>query len=236
MSPPSINLIQWRPLSAIKGALVPAGQRPVRVPVGLFKGVTLELDLAHAMQKYLGLWETETYPFIRKAAARCRWAVDVGAGSGELTLYLLLKSRAQSVHAFEPDAAEAARLRANLALNGVADDPRLTLHATAVSINPNPGFVALDSIGLDAGQPGFLKIDVDGQEMHVLQSGAELLSRGDVDVLIETHSPALESECVSFLSERGYACSVIPNAWWRLIVPEVRPLPHNRWLSATRRT
>ncbi|MBV8868669.1 MAG: hypothetical protein JOY65_04535, partial [Acetobacteraceae bacterium] len=94
MSPPSINLIQWRPLSAIKRALVTGGRRPVRVPVGLFRGVTLDLDLAHAMQKYLGLWETETYPFIRAAAARCRWAVDVGAGAGELTLYLLLKSQA----------------------------------------------------------------------------------------------------------------------------------------------
>ena len=235
MSPPSINLIQWRPLSAMKRALVPGGQRPVRVPLGLFRGITLDLDLAHAMQKYLGLWETETYPFIRAAAARCRWAVDIGAGSGELTLYLLLKSRAGAVHAFEPDPAELAQLRANLALNGVADDPRLTLHQTAVSTNPNPGFVALDSIGLDAGQPGFLKIDVDGQEMHVLESGAALLSGGDVDVLVETHSPSLESECVRFLAERGYACSVIPNAWWRLLVPEVRPLPHNRWLSARKR-
>ncbi|MBV9116987.1 MAG: hypothetical protein JOY63_06445, partial [Acetobacteraceae bacterium] len=176
MSPPSINLIQWRPLSAIKRALVTGGRRPVRVPVGLFRGVTLDLDLAHAMQKYLGLWETETYSFIRAAAARCRWAVDVGAGAGELTLYLLLKSQAASVHAFEPDEAETAQLRANLALNAVADDPRLTVHTLAISINPNPGFVALDSLGLDPGQRGFLKVDVDGQEMHVLQSGAGLLS------------------------------------------------------------
>ncbi|MBV8612907.1 MAG: hypothetical protein JOY66_03935 [Acetobacteraceae bacterium] len=235
MSPPSVNLTKFRPLSAIKRALVAGGRRPVRVPVGLFRGVTLDLDLAHAMQKYLGLWETETYPFIRAAAARCQWAVDVGAGAGELTLYLLLKSQAGTVHAFEPDAAETAQLRANLALNGVADDPRLTLHTLAVSTNPNPGFVALDSLGLDAGQPGFLKIDVDGQEMHVLQSGAELLSEGTVDVLVETHAPSLESACAGFLSARGYACSVIPNAWWRRLVPEARPLPHNRWLAAMKR-
>lgn len=235
MSPPSINLIKLRPLSAVKRALVRGGQRPVRVPLGLFKDITLDLDLAHAMQKYLGLWETETYPFIRAAASRCRWAVDVGAGSGELTLYLLLKSPAEAVHAFEPDGAELARFRANLALNGLEGDPRLTIHRTAVSTNPNPGFVALDSIGLDAAQRGFLKIDVDGQEMHVLQSGAELLSKGSVDVLVETHSPSLESECLRFLAQRGYACSVIGNAWWRLAVPEVRPLPHNRWLSATKR-
>jgi hypothetical protein len=235
MAPPSINLIKWRPLSRIKSAIVRGGQRPVRVPFGLFKGITLELDLAHAMQKYLGLWETETYPFIREAAARCRWAVDIGAGSGELTLYLLLKSQAEAVHAFEPDETEIPRIRANLALNGLEGDGRLTIHRLAVSINPNPGFVALDSVGLDARQAGFLKIDVDGQEMHVLRSGTELLSKGDVDVLIETHSPSLESECVSFLTKLAYTCSIIDNAWWRRVVPEVRPLPHNRWLSATKR-
>lgn len=234
MSPPSINLMKFRPLSAIKRAVVPGGKRPARVPVGLFKGITLDLDLAQAMQKYLGLWETETHAFIRQAASRCQWAVDVGAGAGELVLYLLLKSRADPVHAFEPDPAETAQLRANLALNGRENDPRLALHQRPVSINPNPPFVALDAIGLEAGRRGFLKIDVDGQEMHVLQSGETLLSKGHVDVLVETHSPSLEGECMNFLSERGYACSIIPNAWWRLIVPEARPLPHNRWLAATK--
>jgi precorrin-6B methylase 2 len=234
MPPSGVNRRKLRPLSVLKRALVRGGQRPVRVPFGLFKGLTLNLDLAGEMQTYLGLWETETYGFIRAAAARCRWAVDVGAGSGELVLYLLLRSRSDEVHAFEPQEAEIAELRANLALNGLEEDRRVRIHRTAVSINPNPGFVALDSIGLDAQRPGFLKIDVDGQEMHVLQSGAELLSRGRVDVLVETHSATLESECTRFLEQLGYTCSLIDNAWWRVILPEARPIPHNRWLSAVR--
>ncbi len=235
MAPPSINHIKLRPLSAIKSILVKGGQRPLRVPLGLFRGMTLNLDLALETQKYLGLWETETYGFIRKAAARCRWAVDVGAGRGELTVYLLLRSRSEEVHAFEPQETEIAQLRSNLALNGLRDDGRLRVHRICVSINPNPGFVALDSIGLDAKRKGFLKVDVDGQEMHVLQSGTEILSKGDVDVLVETHSDTLEGECMRFLENLGYSCSILDNAWWRLFVPETRPIPHNRWLSATKR-
>ncbi len=207
----------------------------MRVPFGLFEGITLNLDLAQETQKYLGLWETETYQFIRTAAARCHWAVDVGAGAGELTLYLLLKSRSDAVHAFEPQTTEIAHLRTNLALNGLQEAGRLVIHCASASINPNPGFVALDAIGLDTQRQGFLKIDVDGQEMHVLLSATELLSKGQVDVLVETHSEALETDCTRFLENLGYTCLVIRNAWWRILVPEMRPIPHNRWLAATKR-
>ena len=234
MASESVNLTKLRPLSVIKRAVVKGGKRPVRVPFGLFKGLTLDLDLAGEMQKYLGLWEAETHNFIRAAAGRCRWAVDVGAGSGELAVFLLRRSGSEAVHAFEPQESEVARLRVNLALNGLENDPRMVVHREAVSINPNPGFVALDAIGLDASQRGFLKVDVDGQEMHVLLSGAELLSRATVDVLVETHSASLEDECLRLLRGFGYNCSVIDNAWWRRIVPEARPIPHNRWLSAVR--
>ena len=34
------------------------------------------------------------------------------------------------------------------------------------------------------------------------------------------------------LESAGYAVTVIKNAWWRVFVPEQRPIPHNRWLVA----
>jgi hypothetical protein len=63
-----------------------------------------------------------------------------------------------------------------------------------VGTNPDHGFVRLDSIGVDLQQRGFIKIDVDGQEMEGLLSGTEILSKGSVDVLVKTQSPTLERD------------------------------------------
>jgi hypothetical protein len=76
---------------------------------------------------------------------------------------------------------------------------------------------------------------VDGGEMEVLRSGEALLKSTTVDLLVETHSLQLEEQCLSYLASLGFACSVIRNAWWRVIIPEHRPIGHNRWIWATNR-
>jgi hypothetical protein len=75
---------------------------------------------------------------------------------------------------------------------------------------------------------------VDGAEIEVLESAADLLGQADVALLIETHSYKLEAECMAWLLERNYRTSIIKNAWWRRIVPDGRVIAHNRWLSAVR--
>jgi Methyltransferase FkbM domain len=61
---------------------------------------------------------------------------------------------------------------------------------------------------------GLIKIDVDGFELDVLQSGKSLFSAGKVDLLVETHSFELEKSCIEWLQVRGYNCKIIKNAWW----------------------
>jgi hypothetical protein len=85
---------------------------------------------------------------------------------------------------------------------------------------------------VDRDSPGFIKIDVDGGEMDVLQSGQDLLAARRSSVLVETHSPELEEDCNAFLKTAGYLTAIIRNASWRTLVPETRPTPHNRWLWA----
>jgi hypothetical protein len=34
------------------------------------------------------------------------------------------------------------------------------------------------------------------------------------------------------LTAQGFQLEVVPNAWWRVILPEMRPIEHNRWLAA----
>jgi hypothetical protein len=52
--------------------------------------------------------------------------------------------------------------------------------------------------------------------------------------LIETHSLDLERGCIELLAGHGYVTRIIPNAWWRIAVPEQRHGEINRWLAAYR--
>jgi len=38
------------------------------------------------MQLRFGLWEQETYKYIRRAAAEANWVIEIGAADGELSI------------------------------------------------------------------------------------------------------------------------------------------------------
>ena len=52
-------------------------------------------------------------------------------------------------------------------------------------------------------------------------------------LLVETHSVELERDCMGLLEELQYHCQIIENAWWRNVIPELRPIQHNRWFFAS---
>jgi len=226
----SRNHVALRPLSRIKQSFVPATRSPRKVVGGIYKGLVLDLDLQHETQVFLGLYERETFPCIRAAAARARWMIDVGAGNGELALFFLRQPGIGLVHAFEPLPKAVATFRRNLALNDLQDDPRLAIHAGFAGAQP--GFTRLDDLAVDRSAPGFLKIDVDGFELDVLASAERLLAAAHPDVLLEVHSAPLEADGLAQLRRFGYAPQIVDNAWWRVVIPERRPIPHNRWLWA----
>ncbi len=216
-------------------ALIPGKSVSPRVVLfGLFRGIRLNLDLRSQAQVYLGLWERETYAFVRKTAQKAQWSVDVGSARGEFTLYFLKCPRMKKILAVEPWDFVSDMMQENLALNGATGDPRLTLVKKYIRTSTEAGHITLDTLALDLHQLGFIKIDVDGGELEVLRSGHELLTQGHVSLLVETHSLELEDSCMKLLSEWGYQCKLIKNAWWRSFVPEVRLVEHNRWFSAVR--
>ncbi len=222
-----------RIVSKIKSLVIRPGARPRKVAFGIFRNMLLELDLSHDMQLCLGLWERETYACVKKAAARCKWAVDVGAGRGELCVFLVKRSSAKRIVAVEPKISEAEFIKRNLGLNGEQDNPKVEILNKFVGCSQDQDSVSLDALSMGSKEPGFVKIDVDGAEMDVLKSGEEILRKGSVDILLETHSAELETASLEFLAKLGYQTKVIPNAWWRIVLPERRPIPHNRWLWAT---
>jgi len=205
----------------------------LRVAGGLFKGITLELDLQHQTQFYFGLYETETFSVIKKGALRAEWAVDVGAGAGELSLYFLCQRGCRKIYAFEPQATEVELFERNVLLNGFQSDPRLQILDKFAGCSDTPKSLAIDQLQLDLKAKGFLKIDVDGHEVQVLDSAKKTLQEAKPDVLLEVHSEKLEAACADILRSYGYVVRIIPNAWWRIFIPEQRPIEHNRWIFAT---
>jgi precorrin-6B methylase 2 len=222
-----------RALSLLKNALVPAERKPRRVKFGLYKDITLDLDLRSQTQMLFGLWERETYTFVAFASANARWLIDIGAGSGEMSLYFLRKGRPVDIIACEPQASEVEAFRHHLALNGFAPDACRILND---AIGNGGSAVSLADLVRPLQGPGFIKIDVDGAEMDVLDSAGDALDTRDVAMLIETHSAELEAACIGWLAARGFQTSIIDNAWWRRILPDGRVIAHNRWLAARRGT
>jgi len=100
----------------------------------------------------------------------------------------------------------------------------------------NDGFIKLDDLDIDNATNVFVKIDVKCAELNVLKSANNLLKQKACSLLIETHSLQLEKDCINYLSKLKYDCEIIKNAWWRIIVPEIRPLEHCRWIYANKLT
>ncbi len=215
--------------------LLPAGRRARPVRSGLFKGIRLALDLHGGdLQMYAGLYERETFPWLRRLLRGCQGAIDVGAAKGELSLLCLRQPGMRRVVAVEPAKTECALLQANLALNHLTGDPRFWLHLGFAGRGSPPRWRTLDELAAEVPAPLFIKIDVDGPEAEVLATGSETLFRRDCRLLIETHSVTAETVCQRQLLASGYVIQIIPNAWWRRFIPERRTIPHNRWLAAWR--
>lgn len=215
--------------------LLPAGRAPRTVRAGLFAGLRLHLDLRQGeLLVWAGLYEQETFADIRRLALGCRAVIDLGAAKGDLTAWALRLPGVTGVVAVEPQESERAQLQANLALNGLAGDPRLRVHAGFAGAGQAPEWRTLDELAAGLTGPIFLKIDIDGPEAQVLDTGRRTLAEQDCRLLIETHSPEAEQGCLERLAALGYRTRIISPAWWRIILPEFRPIPHNRWLSAWR--
>jgi precorrin-6B methylase 2 len=219
-------------LSFLKELVVDPDRKPRTILSGPFKGIKMNLTLRHQAQIYLGLFERETHPWLRQLSKDVKTAVDIGTAHGEHTLFFLMKTNATTVYAFEPDAACLPLIDKNLKLNGMAQSERLKLSTKFVGDCESADQIRLDSLAGAISEPCLIKMDVDGAEGRILQNAAALNRLPGIRWLIETHSKELEDTCVKILSGAGLQTRIIRNAPWRAIVPERRPVLHNRWLAA----
>jgi hypothetical protein len=191
------------------------------------RGVRMHLDFAHHTRLFLGLYEIEINQHLRKLAPAGAVSFDIGAQQGYDAL-LLAKLTGGRVASFEADSRWLPTIEANLALNP-ARAPLVTV--VGGTVGTGAGQVALDDWASGGGfPPEFMKIDVDGGEVDVLNSASGLLAQQHPSMIIETHTPALERECIDIVEALGYRTRIVDQ---RRFMPDHRPIPHNRWLVAT---
>lgn len=226
-------MLSNRRFSLLKSLILPKDKKIVRIPLGLFKGITFNVDFMSQSQLYLGLWERETYSHMYQLSRNIKTAIDIGAGKGEQTLYFLYKTSADKIFSFEPSEDSCNSLKENINLNHNSTSKSLRIIKKAVCAKNSNFEISLDSLWNEISFPCFVKMDIDGGEVEALNGAIQFLS-GNYDVrwLIETHSYELEKECIRILSRNRFHYKIIYNAWWRKFIPEQRPIEMNRWLVA----
>lgn len=215
----------------LKKSLLGTGRRGRRIPFGLYKGLTLSIDPAAESLFYLGLYERETYAWLRRAIARAATVIDAGAGCGELSMWAMRHPQIERVLAYDSSPARWPIFEENRRLNGFEGDARLVgIQGMFLGPESEPAWQLLGQLP----EPILLKIDVDGGEVAILQALHDVLRRKQCLFLIETHSKELDRGCRSLLEQAEYRVSEVNPAWWRCLVPEQRPADFNRWLVAER--
>jgi len=209
------------------------GLVPHAIRRGLLRGLAFHIDAATKSQRVLGLDEAEITSAIRRLTADAGSALDIGANDGWYSLYFASRPNIERVIAFEPCQALMGRVQENFALNDPTFAEKLSCMNTFVGTTDDENWCTVDSVVNDLPRPILLKIDVDGGELDVLRGGRRLLESGQALLVIETHSKDLEDDCFALLADFGYEVRVVRNAWYRWLIPEARPLIHNRWLVAS---
>jgi len=165
---------------------------------------------------------------VRTWFQKARCVVDVGAGAGWYSLVALELNPSAQVVAIEPDGLARANLEANLHLNGYCQGERITVLDQAVS----PDGLSLERVLAPFTGPVAIKMDIEGGEFEALHSAGHALRRPGIALIVETHSRELEQACVAYVQELGFHTRVIRPAPWRILLPERRPIEHNRWFVA----
>jgi FkbM family methyltransferase len=169
-------------------------------------------------------YDTERVEFIASLVrpGDCFW--DVGAHRGYVTLIAARRvGPSGRVFSFEPSAKNRWYINKHLAWNHVdnvtvvpaairAEDgqaafpksgsahARLGAGEATVSVRSVASLIA----GGDCAPPTFVKIDVEGCELGVLNGAGEYLRNPRMLILVGTHSRQLHDDCVSLLNLYGY--------------------------------
>ena len=149
--------------------------------------------------------------------------IDIGAHTGDWTLYCSKVHKVRKIYAFEPLSENIYWAKKILDLNsctnvnllsyGISDiegKSKVTYVGNQLSIanldisngkKEIINFKTLDSLNLEG---SILKIDVEGYETKVLQGALKTIRKSRPKIIVETHSIELRRKCNEILETEGY--------------------------------
>lgn len=200
-----------------------------RIRRGLLVGCEVYLPEKRRFPVRSGVFEREILGRFEHLKEEVRIFVDIGAGEGLFSAYLLRRSAAR-VLAFEPNPELHGVLLRNLAGN-TEDHERFAVFADA-----DPTRIALDAlIGTQPG-PVLLKIESPAGAIEpILKGAADLLDREDTRVMIRLTGRASEIRCMQILDDFGFSVEIVAPAWWRPLVRDSHHHPESVWMVAEKR-
>ncbi len=211
--------------------LLPQGARFRRLPLGVGRGLVMEVDFDRDARFWLGLYEVELARHVRELCVPGTSSFDLGSESGYYALVFARRSGGRAL-AVEADATTCERLRRNVVANASLSQRIDVLEARVARLtDAATGAVSIDDLAYREGGfvPDLVKMDVEGSEVAALRGAQRLLAERKPHVIIETHSKDLDAGCRWLLEDHGYTTQTVePRSW----MPEVRTLEFNRWLVA----
>ena len=180
---------------------------------------------------YLGVWEGYTTTFVESCLRPGMVVIDAGANIGWYTLAMArVVGPSGRVYSFEPAEEELTRLRSNVRLNrfeNVRIKPLAlaeaegwatlsdTLDAGTTYVGGGKRRIATTSLDRLVAEEGleridFIKMDVEGSELHVLRGAREVLRRFHPMLMVELEPVPLSrmgtdpQTVIAFLRSEGY--------------------------------
>ena len=181
----------------------------------------------------LGVYEWPLVRHVRRLSAGARVAYDLGSADGYYVLaFCRLLGPAARVVSFEADERWVAGLHTLLAVNGLSE--RVVIVQGLVGDRDEGQTLTVDRVVAERGLPApdLVKLDIEGAEFRALRGMQATLRRSSPALVIEVHSAEVERDCTRYLADLGYRVEVVEGGPFARLLPETRPIGHNRWLVA----
>ena len=219
----------------LKNLLLSTKLKPRLMWFGIGSGIKMLINPSYKTQRIIGMDEREIQKTFKQFSRNSKLFIDIGASDGYYGLIYRKLNKNGLIYLFDGESSFKETQIINFSLNNFPLTKVELFNKYVGSENNDTTITLNDIIKPELNDIILIKIDVEGAEYNVLVGLSKILKNYNCKLIIETHSKKLEEECIKYLLELGYTFKIITKGWYRLIMPESRPIDHNHWLSAQKK-